>query len=170
MMPQAFAAMSLKMAMPAILTRFGYRAVLISNTLMLGVMILLFGTIGAATSLWWVVFMVFLFGFFSSLQYTSMNTLVYADVNERQASSASTISSTAQQMSISFGVAAASLVTALFIPDSPHTAPGVLMSGIHRGFLVLGAFTMVSATVFGSLRSNDGNAVSQHNKGLVTAG
>jgi len=170
MMPQAFAAMSLKMAMPAILTRFGYRAVLITNTFMLGVMILLFGTIGAGTPLWWVVSMVFLFGFFSSLQYTSMNTLVYADVNERQASSASTISSTAQQMSISFGVAAASLVTALFIPDALHTEPLALIGGIHRGFLVLGAFTMVSASVFGSLRSDDGNAVSQHNKGLVTAG
>ena len=32
MMPQAIAAMSLKMTMPRILARFGYRAVLISNT------------------------------------------------------------------------------------------------------------------------------------------
>ena len=36
MMPQAIAAMSLKMTMPKILTRFGYRAVLVSNTVIIG--------------------------------------------------------------------------------------------------------------------------------------
>src|ERR1700744_6557987 len=44
-MPQAFAAMSLKLTMPLILKRFGYRRVLISNTILLGVMIMLFATI-----------------------------------------------------------------------------------------------------------------------------
>jgi EmrB/QacA subfamily drug resistance transporter len=170
MMPQAFAAMSLKMSMPRILNRFGYRAVLITNTAMLGIMILLFGSIGSATPLWTVVLMVFSFGFFTSLQYTSMNTLVYADVNEKQASTASTIASTAQQMSISFGVAAASLVTALFIPDRLGARPTALITGIHHAFQVLGLYTIGSALVFAQLRSDDGNAVSQHNRTLVTAG
>ena len=60
------------------------------------------------------------FGFFTSLQYTSMNTLVYADVTEQQTSSASTIASTMQQMAMSFGVAPRSLATAFFMPDSVH--------------------------------------------------
>ena len=42
MMPQAIAAMSLKLTMPGILARFGYRTVLISNTLMIGLLIWLF--------------------------------------------------------------------------------------------------------------------------------
>src|SRR5208283_5152864 len=46
MMPQALAAMSLKLTMPKILKKFGYRTVLISNTVIIGVMILLFATIG----------------------------------------------------------------------------------------------------------------------------
>ena len=49
LMPQAIAAMSLKLAMPQILARVGYRGVLISNTVILGVLIVLFATIGAAT-------------------------------------------------------------------------------------------------------------------------
>src|SRR3984885_8802723 len=52
MMPQAFAAMSLKLTMPIILRRFGYRNVLISNTMIIGLQILLFATIGAATPVW----------------------------------------------------------------------------------------------------------------------
>jgi len=64
MMPQAIAAMSMKVVMPKILRRFGYRTVLTSNTVILGVMILLFATIGAATPIWLVVIQVFIFGFF----------------------------------------------------------------------------------------------------------
>jgi MFS family permease len=117
MMPQAIAAISLKMTMPRILARFGYRGVLISNTVMLGLLIMVFATIGADTPVWLIVAETFCFGFFSSLQYTSMNTLVYADITGEQTSSASSLASTMQQLSISFGVATASLVIALFIPD-----------------------------------------------------
>ena len=86
---------------------------LISNTVILGLLIWLFATIGVGTPVWLIVIQAFCYGFFSSLQYTSMNTLVYADVTEQQTSSASSIASTMQQMSISFGVATASLLTAL---------------------------------------------------------
>ena len=83
-MPQALAAMSLKMTMPRILARFGYRGVLLSNTVMLGLLIAALrhdrrGHAGLADR-----GAGFRFGFFSSLQYTSMNTLVYADVTERR--------------------------------------------------------------------------------------
>ena len=169
MMPQALAAMSLKMSMPGILTRFGYRGVLVSNTLMLGLMIMLFATIGAATPVWLIVLQVFCFGFLTSLQYTSMNTLVYADVSAEETSSASTIASTVQQMSISFGVASASLAAAVFIPDRFHSSAPQLIHGIHQAFLVLGAMTVLSTIVFRSLKSDDGDVVSQH-KAILPAG
>ena len=162
MMSQAFAAMGLKVIMPRILARFGYRAVLVSNTVMLGVLILLFATIGPATPVWLIVLQVSAFGLFSSIQYTSMNTLVYADVSGAAASDASTIASTGQQLSISFAVAVASLVTALFVPDRFHTAPGELLHGIHEALVVLGAATIVSTLVFRSLARDDGSAVSRH--------
>ncbi|HEY4128855.1 MAG TPA: DHA2 family efflux MFS transporter permease subunit [Gammaproteobacteria bacterium] len=161
LLPQAFAAMSLKLTMPRILARFGYRRVLVSNTLMIGAMIALFATIGSETPVWLVVMEVFAYGFFSSLQYTSMNTLAFADVNTRQTSAASTIASTLQQLSISFGVAAASLVTAAFIPDRFHTTPTEMIHGIHLGFLVLGGLTAVSTLVFAGLKKSDGDSVSR---------
>src|SRR6266446_5448531 len=163
MMPQAVAAMSLKMTMPGILRRFGYRRVLISNTMILGLLIVLFATIGAGTPVWLIVVQAFVFGFFTSLQYTSMNTLAYADVTDEQASSGSTIASTMQQMSISFGVATASLATAFFIPDRFHTSAPEMIHGIHQAFLVLGGLTVLSAIVFRELKNDDGATVSQHN-------
>src|SRR5882762_9553884 len=101
-MPQAFAAMSLKLTMPLILKRFGYRTVLVTNTILLGVMIMLFATISLGTPVWLIVIMAFIYGFLTSQQYTSMNSLAYADVNDREASAASTIASTVQQMAVSF--------------------------------------------------------------------
>ena len=169
MIPQAMAAMSLKLTMPAILRRLGYRRVLISNTMILGLLIMLFATIGVGTPVWLIVVQAFVFGFFTSLQYTSMNTLVYADVTEEQASSASTIASTMQQMAISFAIATASLATACFIPDRFHTSAPEMIHGIHQAFLVLGGLTILSSLVFRELKANDGSTVSLH-KGLQPAG
>jgi EmrB/QacA subfamily drug resistance transporter len=162
MMPPALAAMTLKLTMPQILKRFGYRSVLIANTVALGVTIFLFAMVDAATPVWVIVAMTFAYGFLTSLQYTSMNTLAYADVNERQASGASTIASTVQQMAVSFGVAAASLAAALFIPDRMHATAPEMIHGIHLALLALGALTIVSTIVFNELKSGDGNAVSRH--------
>jgi EmrB/QacA subfamily drug resistance transporter len=162
MMPQAIAAISLKMTMPWILARVGYRGVLISNTLILGLLILLFATIGVGTPVWLIVAQTFCFGFFSSLQYTSMNTLVYADVTAEQTSSASSIASTAQQMSISFGVASAALLIALFIPDRFHSNAPEMIHGIHLAFLALGGITIGATIVFSDLKSMDGETTSRH--------
>jgi EmrB/QacA subfamily drug resistance transporter len=161
LIPQAIASMSLKPAMPRILARFGYRAVLVSNTLAMGVQILLFANIGKSTPIWLVVGEVFFFGFSTSLQYTSMNTLVYADIDEQQASSASSIASTVQQMSVSFAVALASLVTAFFIPDRHTSSAPLFIHGIHRAFFVLGGMTILSTIVFRELKQGDGDSVSQ---------
>src|SRR5579863_937828 len=169
MMPQAIAAMSLKLTMPRILKRFGFRAVLVSNTVILGLMILLFATIGVSTPVWLIVAEAFCYGFFTSLQYTSMNTLAYADVSEEEASGASSIASTGQQMAISFGVASASLATAFFIPDRFHSDAPQIIRDIHQAFVVLGGWTVLSTIVFRKLKRGDGDAVSQQ-KVLRSAG
>ncbi len=161
-MPQSVAAIGLKMTIPHILTRFGYRWVLLGNTILLGLVIALFATIGGTTPIWLIGIQAVAFGFFSSLQFTSMNTLVYADVSESQASQASTFASTLQQMSMSFGVASASLVTSVFIPDRFHSTSPQMIHGIHNAFIVMGALTILSAIVFRSLKSDDGDSVSQH--------
>jgi hypothetical protein len=90
-----------------------------------------------------------------------MNTLVYADIAEKDTSSASSIASTMQQMSISFGVAAAGLATAFFVP-STLSAPAEMIRGIHKALIALGILTIVSTIAFYGLKSGDGDDVSQH--------
>jgi hypothetical protein len=90
-----------------------------------------------------------------------MNTLVYADITEEEASNASSIASTMQQLSISFGVAAAGLVTAFFVPDRFHSNAREMVHGINQAFLVLSALTILSTVVFRGLRNGDGDKISQ---------
>jgi EmrB/QacA subfamily drug resistance transporter len=168
-LPQSLAAMSLRLMMPRLLKRFGYRRVLLSNTLSIGLLIGLFALVGPGTPVWVIAAQAFAFGFFSAFQYTSMNTLVYADVTDSQTSMASTISSTTQQMSMSFGVAAASLAAALFIPDRFHAGPREIVHGIHQAFLAMGALTILSTLLFRRLKKDDGDNVSQHKVALPAA-
>jgi EmrB/QacA subfamily drug resistance transporter len=161
-MPQAAGAISLKLALPVVLRRFGYRQVLIANTVMLGVMMLLFSIIDVGTPVGVIVLQAFTFGFFTSTQYTSMNTLAYADVTGEQASGATPIASTVQQLAVSFGVATASLAAALFIPDHTRATPAELIYGIHLALRVLGALTIMSTIVFFELKASDGDSVSSH--------
>jgi EmrB/QacA subfamily drug resistance transporter len=160
-MPQALAAISMKMVMLRLLARFGYRGVLISNTIIIGLLLLLFATIGVHTPVWVIVVQAFFYGAFTSLQYSSMNTLVYADTTDEESSAASSIASTMQQMSISFGVATAGLATAFFIPRVSQPSQAAMIHGIHEALLLLGALTILSTIVFGSLKREDGMAVSQ---------
>jgi len=164
-MPQALAAISFKFTLPLILKRFGYRQVLIFNTVMLGLMLMVFSGIDTATPPWTIALLAFAFGFFTSTQYTSMNTLAYADVSNEQASGASSIASTVQQMAVSFGVAAASLTAALFIPDHARATPAEMIHGIQLALRALGAWTVVSTIVFVALKASDGASVSAHKEG-----
>jgi EmrB/QacA subfamily drug resistance transporter len=160
-MPQALAAMSTKFLLPKILRRLGYRGVLVSNTIVLGLLLFLFATIGLGTPVWVIVLQAFSYGAFTSLQYTSMNTLVYADLTEVQTSNGSSIASTMQQLSISFGVAVAGLTTALFIPPRLHSDASAMTRGVHEALILLGVLTILSTPVFAGLRSGDGDILRQ---------
>ena len=162
MLPQAIAAIGLKTFMPAILARLGYRNVLVANTIVVGLMIMSFATVGADTPVWLIVVQAFVLGFFTSMQYTSMNTLVYADVSGAQTSGASTIAATGQQLSISFGVAGAALIAAIFVPPELHSHPDAIIHGSQQAFLALGMLTVVSSVIFMELKADDGEDMSRH--------
>ena len=161
-MPQAMAALGTKVIMPRLLGWLGYRNVLVSNTVVIGVLLMLFATVGRGTPMWLIVVQAACYGAFQSLQMTSMNTLVYSDVPQQQTSNASSIASTLQQLSISFGVAVAGLTSAFFIPADVRANPAAFMGGLHDAFLVLGGWTAISSVVFWRLKANDGEAMSQH--------
>ena len=167
MMPAAAAAMFMKLVATRVLARFGYRKVLLVNTVLIGLTINLFSLVAANTSLWMIVVLGLAQGFFNSLQFTSMNSMAYSDIEAKDSSMASTIGSSMQQLSMSFGLACGSLVTAWYLGDIPQTDRSAVTQALHHAFLLLGAITLLSSLSFWALRPGDGSAVS---KGAVRLG
>ncbi len=161
-MPQAGAAIVMKMFSKDVLARFGHRRVLTVNTAGFGLLMAAFAFVVPGTPIWVILLLSFTQGLFSALQFTSMNSLVYADIGDRDASMANSIASTAQMMALSFGVAFASLVTAWFIGSTPQTDTANFMGALHRAFLALGGITIISSFMFWRLRASDGSSMSNH--------
>jgi len=161
MMPAAIAAMGMKFISVRVLRRFGFRQVLVVNTVMSGLTICMFSLVTPATPIVLIVGIGLAQGFFNSLQFTSINSMAYADVEARDSSMAATIASTLQQMSLGFGLACGSLITGWYLAGLPQTDAAAVSSALHRAFLTLGGLTIVSSLSFWTLRANDGDSVSR---------
>jgi EmrB/QacA subfamily drug resistance transporter len=161
MMPAAAAAMGMKIISSRVLARYGYRQVLIVNTVMIGVIVGIFSLVIPATPILLIVLLGLAFGFFNSLQFTSMNSMAYADINTPDSSMASTIASSLQQMSMSFGLACGSLIAGWYLGDLPQTDRAAVTTALHHAFLTLGGLTILSSLSFWTLSSSDGESVSR---------
>lgn len=161
MIPAALAAMGMKLASGPLLRRFGYRTVLSVNTVLMGLTIGLFAQVDGSTSLHWIVALSLAQGFFNSLQFASMNSMAYADIEGRDSSMASTISSSLQQLSMSFGLACATLLAGWYLGDLPQSDRVAVTGALHHAFLTLGGVTVLSSLSFWALRPGDGDSVSR---------
>ncbi|HAT9929633.1 TPA: MFS transporter, partial [Legionella pneumophila subsp. pneumophila] len=139
----------------AILRRFGYKKLLLLNTVLVCFSLWSFATINQSTSVIYIGFLTFLYGFFIALQYTGMNSLAYANIDDNDMSYATSIMSTVQQLSQSFGVAISALLVSLFtFQVSQHFVLTVKI--FHLTFFVLGILTILSGLIFTSLKKEDG--------------
>jgi MFS family permease len=161
MMPSAAAAMVMKPLSATLLKRYGYRQVLLVNTVLIGITIGLYSRVDSATPLALVVAMGLATGLFNSLQFSSMNSMAYADIADTDSSQASTLASSFQQLSMSFGLAFGSLITAWYLGEVPQTDRAAVTSALHHAFITLGVLTLVSSLSFRALRASDGENVSK---------
>ena len=119
----ALGALAMKVWGGLILKTFGFRNVLIANSLLATASIAALGLFTAATPHAIIVAVVLLGGMFRSLQFTSMHALSYAGIATRQAGAATSISSVAQQVSLSMGVAIGAVVLELSQTAHSHATP-----------------------------------------------
>ena len=85
-MPTAVAAMGMKLISMRVPGLFGFRKVLIVNTLMIGLTICLYALVTAQTPLAAIIAIGLALGFFNSLQFSSMNSMAYADIDTNDTS------------------------------------------------------------------------------------
>jgi EmrB/QacA subfamily drug resistance transporter len=106
----AAGAMTMKLTAAPILRALGFRNVLLMNTAICATSIAAYGFFRPTTPHALIIGTLLVGGFFRSLQFTSLNTLAYADVHHSLMSRATTLSSVGQQLSLSFGVGLGALL------------------------------------------------------------
>jgi len=127
----------------------------------MGVTIGMFALVGSGTPIILIVLLGLTQGFFNSLQFSSMNSMAYADIGGSDSSMASTIASSMQQMARSFGLACGTLIAAWYLGDLPQTDQAAVTRALHYAFLTLGGLTLISSLSFWTLRATDGENVSR---------
>ncbi len=155
----AIGALSVKSLAAGILRRAGFRTVTIA-TAIIGAAFLAANALFTPTTPYLLILAVLLMGgFVRSLFFSSANTLIFADIDDRQASQATAIAATIQQMSVALGVAFAG---GLLEATAAITGDGLDRFAFSVAFAAVGALAMLSAIFFVRMPADAGSAISGH--------
>jgi MFS family permease len=150
----ALGAMGMKWATATILRRFGFRTILVTNALISSAFLAVCAGFTQTTPVAIMVLLLLVGGFFRSLQFTSINTIAYADVDPHRVSRATALISVAQQLAVSTGVAVGALTVELtvhFKGDGPLQS-----TDFPPAFLAVAAISALSVFIFMRLSPDAG--------------
>ena len=137
-----------------ILRRYGFRSVLIWNGLISAFFIATFAWFRADTPAWAMLALLLSGGFFRSLEFTSLNSLSYAEVRNDRMSAATSFASMAQQLAASVGVGTgAMLLHYAMVLRGGHQ---IAVADFVPAFLIVAGLSACSAFVFFRLEAGAG--------------
>ncbi len=148
MLPISAAAIFSKQLVTPLITRMGYRRMLVVNTILVGLAMASFSLISPTQPLWLMIIQLAFFGSVNSLQFTAMNTVTLKDLAGADASSGNGLLSMVQMLSMSLGVAAAGGLLATFVNAYGR---GHELIAFHYTFICVGLMTAASAWIFWQL-------------------
>ena len=150
----AVGAMGMKMAAVTVLRRFGFRNILVTNAIISAGFLATCAAFTQATPAAVMVALLLVGGFFRSLQFTSINTIAYADIEPARASRATSLVSVGQQLSLSAGVAVGAL--AVELTERFRDAGPLAAADFPPAFLVVAAISALSVLIFAQLPPDAG--------------
>ncbi len=142
----ALGSMFMKAAVASVLSRFGYRNVLLYNALISSAFLAACATFVPGVPFWLMIAILLSGGFFRSLQFTSINTIAYAEIEPPMMSRATTMVAVAQQLSLSTGVAVGALVVELTLRLKGSATMGA--SDFPPAFLVVSLLSVSAVALF----------------------
>jgi EmrB/QacA subfamily drug resistance transporter len=162
----AAGAMLMKITAGPILKLFGFKRVLILNALISSAFVAVIGLFQPSTPHLLVLAVLLPGGFFRSLQFTSINTLGYADIERERMSRATSFASMMQQLSLTIGVGTGALLLNLSMAarGDPHLVAG----DFTLAFFVVAILAALSALAYVPLAADAGAEVSGRPLALAT--
>ncbi|HEY9101911.1 MFS transporter [Chitinimonas sp.] len=155
----AFGAIFMKTLAPHALRRWGFRQVLIVNALLSGLALMAYGLFNPAMPVWLMVAIVTLGGVFPALQFTALNSVVYADIRHEDAGRATSLASVVQQLSLGTGVIVAGMALQLSSHVQGHR--DLNASDFWPVFILIGLFSIASIFLTRRLPHDAGKAMAQ---------
>jgi EmrB/QacA subfamily drug resistance transporter len=156
----AAGALFMKTTAPPIIRRFGFKRVLVVNTLITAAILMCYAFFTAATPHALVMTVLFAAGFFRSLQFTALGAMAFADIPQEQMSGASSLSSVGVQLSQAIGVALAAAV--LYLMQRRGGSTAVVTADVAPAFILIGTLSLTSLLFFARLPANAAAEVSGH--------
>jgi len=153
----AAGAMTMKTVAQPILAAFGFRRVLLVNTLVSTAFLCVNAAFTAATPHWVIMSAMLVGGFFRSLQFTALNAIAYADIDRSDMSRATSFASVGQQLSLSAGVAIGA--AALEASRALRGGGDLLAADFTPAFLVVAAVSAASVLSFRKLSRDAGDGL-----------
>jgi EmrB/QacA subfamily drug resistance transporter len=150
----AAGAMMMKWAVPRILRRVGFRDTLTWNALIASVMLMACAAFTATTPVAAIVAVLLLGGFFRSLQFTSVNTIAFAEIEPHRMSRATALVAVAQQLSQSVGVAVGALVVETVLRIRGQTM--LSAADFPPAFIAVGLIAASSTFLFATMPPDAG--------------
>jgi hypothetical protein len=163
----AVGALVMKTTAPPILRRFGFRTVLLVNGAICAATFMVYALFTIDTPHWLIMIALAVGGFFRSLQFTSLNGMAYADLEQAQMSRGPTTASMAQQFmqSVSIGLAAMLLHFLMVQRGETHLTGAT----VAPAFAIIGGATLISLFWFFRLPQNAGDEMNNRGAGLRRA-
>ncbi|MEN9919245.1 MAG: hypothetical protein RL662_1681 [Bacteroidota bacterium] len=161
MMTSAIATILVKSQVIPLVRYFGYKKVLVINTMILAAVISLFAFTDQTTPLLLIVPILVVYGSVNSVQMTAMNTIALADLTPEVASGGNSLLTITQQLSMSFGVSVGATILRA-TQSSEYLTGGDIEASFQYTFLILGIITFCSSAVFRGLKDGDGDQMSGH--------
>ncbi|WP_121966828.1 multidrug transporter subunit MdtD [Myroides sp. N17-2] len=159
MIPQALSNLVSRNFVVPIVRKFGYRSTLITNTIMTGLLISCFFFVTPHTPYWVIILLMIGNGAFNAIQFTSMNTISLADLDQETSSEGNSLLSVTQQLAVSLGISLSSMVLMMF-QNSTVATSGDSIAVFRYTFLVMGTITVLSSFVFTKLSKDAGASMS----------
>jgi EmrB/QacA subfamily drug resistance transporter len=155
--------LGMKFFTSAILRRFGFRQIAIVASSVATVFAAGYGWLMPSTPLLLTLIVLFFYGLGRSLQFTTLATLAYADVDDGLKAAASTLWSAAQQMTIGLGIAFGALClhlsATLRLSVAQRTSGPFALDDFRRAFVAAGAVVLLSIVGYARLPRDAGASI-----------
>jgi EmrB/QacA subfamily drug resistance transporter len=156
----AVGAMAMKPVAARILHRFGFRRVLMVNAIAASAVLCAYGLFRADSPVALMIGVLVLSGLLRSLQFTSLNAFVYAEVGQDRMGQASSLASMVQQLSTAVGVTVGSY--ALGVASAATGQPETATINFAFAFLTVGVVSASSWFAFRRLSPDAGAEMAGH--------